>query len=281
MHKILITGGQGYLARNLKPLFEQAGYEVLTPSRTELDMLNLDAVAAFIKQHAPNAIIHAATKGGKRTKQDTFDDVYIPNVQMFENLYQAIYDKPIDVILLGSGAEFDRRRFITDARECDVFNCWPVDPYGLSKNIITRRALSDFERMWVLRLFGCFNHDEEPTRFIRASIENLKRGEPIQVHQNRIMDFFYLDDVFLVIDHILKKGGPRNINLGYHHKYDLLNIASLIHKHTKRFESNITLKELGEGSDYFGNVETLYKLPIAPKLLGLEEGIRRTVAKLL
>ncbi len=280
--KILITGGNGYIARNLKPLFEQNGYEVHAPSRTELDLLDLDYLTTFIKLEKFDAIIHTAARGGKRTKQDTFDDVFTPNVQMFENLYMAnMWRDPAPIFILGSGAEFDRRGTIRRAREEEVFNRWPNDPYGLSKNLIARRALTDFDRMYVLRLFGCFNWDDDPSRFVKAGILNLKRGLPIEVHKDREMDYFFLDDVFLVLDYLIKNGGPRNINLVYEEKLTLLDIASLIHKHVKLFEPSIKLVEMGQGMPYSGAGEVLARLPIADQLFGLEEGIRRTSNKLL
>lgn len=279
--RILITGGNGYLARNLKPLFEQNGYEVAAPSRTELDLLNLEYLSTYLKFENFDAIIHLATRGGRRTKEDTFEEVYIPNIQMFENLCLANrWVNPAPIIAVGSGAEFDRRAPIKSVREEAVFDRWPMDPYGLSKNIITRRALSDFEHIWILRLFGCFNWDDDPSRFIRAGIENLKRGLPVKLHCFKQMDYFYMDDVFLVMDDILKNGGPRNINLVYREKMDLMSIANLICKHMNVEEKMLEVCNTRVDNPYTGDSEVLYRMPISDKLIGLEEGIRKTVNKL-
>jgi GDP-L-fucose synthase len=283
--KLLITGGSGYIARNLKPLFERAGYDVLAPSRTELDLFNFESLVEYLKQNHPDAIIHAATKGGKRTKKDTFDEVYIPNIRMFENLYRAILQNYHDfppTILIGSGAEFDRRYPIQLCREEYLFSRWPTDPYGLSKNIIARRALSDFENMWVLRIFGCFNYNEEDTRFIKRSILNLKKGLPIEIHRNMEMDFFYMDDIFIVMDYIFHNPTwQRNLNLVYDKKMDLLKIANLIHKHTKIHGPAIKeIEPFGYGS-YTGDYKNLYELPIVDKLIGFDEGLCRTIEKVL
>lgn len=282
--KILITGGRGYIARNLIPLFEADGYEVLAPSRTELDLLNFEMLDGFLRKNRVDAIIHAAARGGKRTKTDTFEDVLVPNIKMYEHLIDVNWYNPVPMFVFGSGAEFDRRDRIIECAEEMMFRSWPIDPYGMSKNIISRRALADSKNIYVLRLFGCFNWDDDPSRFIKAGILNLKRGLPIEVHQNKKMDYFYLDDIFTVIDYILNNPAtiPRDINLVYPEKTSLLDIASLIHKHMGIFEPTIKLVELGEGYDYTGSGYFLNRMRQLGnlQLVGLEEGIRRTVLKL-
>jgi len=278
--KILITGGNSYIARNIEPLLEQMGHIVIAPSHEEFDLLYRQQVIDCIHNQSFDAIIHTAAIGGSRHKTDTFDEAYLKNIQMFENLCSAIDGMNIPVIIFGSGAEYDRRTSIQELPEAEIYRRWPIDPYGLAKNIITRRA-NDFEKMYVFRLFSCFNHNEPTTRFIRSSIFNLKRGFPIEIYQNRMMDFFYLDDVVTVIDHILKNGGPGQINLVYNQKIDLLGIASLIHKYVGIFEPTVVVHLTGDGPSYTGCADTLYKLSIVSNLIGLEDGIRRTCNKLL
>ena len=287
MSKVLITGGQGYIARNLVPLFQNAGYEVDAPSRTEMDLLNFKQTEEYLTKSKPDVIIHAAAKGGKRTGKDTWEGVFVPNMTMFENLYLCAMKPELDnvkVIVIGSGAEFDRRYPIHERFEETVKYSWPADPYGLSKNLITRRCHEDLDNMWVVRLFGCFNFDDDPARFIKNGILNLKRGLPVTVHQNKEMDYFYLDDVFNVMDYIIKAHPnrivPRDINLVYKNKVTLLDIASLIHKYVGRFNPVIQLTENGLGDPYTGSSTTLYELPVADQLIGLESGICRTVQKL-
>jgi len=278
--KILLTGGGGFLARNLKPLFKQANYEVLAPSHAELDLLNRELLLEYLLKTQPEIIIHTASKGGRRTNPDTFEDVYIPNIKMFENLCLCRTPR-VKLIIIGSGAEFDRRYPIQEREENSFNFYWPMDPYGLSKNIITRRTMGHFINIYVLRLFGCFNYDEDSTRFIKASILNLKQSLPIEIHQNKEMDFFYLDDVFTVMDYVLNtKKSPHNINLVYNKKLTLVDIASLIQKYIGKPEPAIKLNNALLGNPYTGSSNVLYNLPVASKLIGLEEGIRLTVNKL-
>lgn len=282
--KVLITGGKGYIARNLVPLFETGGYEVVAPSRTEMDLLNLEQTVEFLLREKPQILIHAAARGGKRTQLDEWEKVFVENMLMWETVEKISMRPDIGVdkvILFGSGAEFDRRKPIRGAMEREVEYAYPLDPYGLSKNLITRQALETFNNVYVLRLFGCFNWDDDPVRFIKAGILNLKRGLPIQIHQDKEMDYFFLDDIYTVIDYIIQhQCCPRHMNLVYHKKTTLMEIASLIHKHTKIFNPIINLLEMGEGLPYSGDGSLLANLSVYKKLVGLEEGIRQTVLKL-
>ena len=284
--KVLITGGQGYIARNLVPLFLNAGYEVNAPSHTEMDLLNFQHTGERLESFWPDVIIHTASKGGRRQAKDTWEDMYVPNIKMWEHIAVAsrLHTPRPKIITIGSGAEFDRRCPIQDRFEITVQSQWPLDPYGLSKNIITRRALTALDNAYVLRLFGCFNFDDDPLRFIKHGILNLKQGLPVTVHQNREMDYFYLDDVFQVMDYIINAHPnriiPRDINLVYNKKVTLLEIASLIHKHVGIFDPVIRLNDNGSGNSYTGSSVVLYTLPVAEKLIGLESGICRTVQKL-
>jgi len=274
--KILITGGNGYIARNLKRLLTNKGYEIHAPSHADLDLLNRPLLTTYFETNRFDAIIHCATKGGRRYEKDTFEEVYVPNITMFENLtIAATKEKPI--ILFGSGAEFDRRNDITKCREATVYSSWPIDPYGLSKNIITRRTRPN---MWMLRLFGCFNYDEDNERFIKNCILNIKQNTPIKIHKNKIMDFFFLDDILPIIERILKgEYTAKNINLVYPLKMDLITIADEIAKYARISKYSFEICNPGMANEYTGNGEILDSLNLP--LVGLQEGIRRTVKELI
>ncbi|OJF89685.1 GDP-L-fucose synthase family protein [Pararhizobium antarcticum] len=63
--KIVITGGSGMVGRNIREHHRAHDYEILSPSRKELDLLDEDAVKAFFHRTRPDLVIHAAgTVGG-------------------------------------------------------------------------------------------------------------------------------------------------------------------------------------------------------------------------
>ena len=274
--KVLITGGGGYIARNLTLLFQRVGHEVLAPTRLELDMTDDRGVMTYFMRNNPDLVIHCANRGGRRGYKDTYDD-FVTNIKMFENSY--IFAQGAPVILIGSGAEFDRRFCIKERPETEVFKSWPIDFYGLAKNLITRRALTEHKNIWVLRLFGCFNHADKQTHFIPAGILNTNQGLPIEVHRDIKMDFFYMDDVFTVINQIIvDRTTPRHINLVYKWKINLIGIATLIQKYMGCHNTKIKVNDIRIGNDYTGDGTVLDSLKLP--LVGLDEGIKRTIYNL-
>lgn len=264
------------MGRNLAHLFRKNGYNVHAPSKTELDLLH-EPLQPLIDNIKPDIVVHAAIKGGTVVdKDDLYDVLY--NVKMFDRLMAAIHPSTT-VFVIGSGAEFNRAQDIDCFIEDDVARSFPTDPYGMAKNIISRKALYEFDNTYIVRLFGCFNHDEEDFRFIKRCILNLKEDKPVVIHQDRMMDFFYMDDVFTVLDYLIKEGGPRHMNLVYKDKHSLMEIASMIMTATKKQDKMITLENLHMGHAYTGDSAVLDTLGL--KFIGLEEGIVRTCKKLL
>ena len=63
--KILITGGSGFIGRNLAEQL-RAQYDVLAPSRQELDLHSDTAVRDYLAAHRFDVVIHAATGRSNR-----------------------------------------------------------------------------------------------------------------------------------------------------------------------------------------------------------------------
>jgi nucleoside-diphosphate-sugar epimerase len=58
--RLLITGGTGVLGRAFRPLAQEAGYEVASPGRDELDLFDASAVADAVRD--VDGVLHLATR---------------------------------------------------------------------------------------------------------------------------------------------------------------------------------------------------------------------------
>lgn len=276
--KILITGGSGTIARNLFRLFKNnEEFKLTCASKNELNLLDRKSCEDYLYKLSPDIVIHTAIEGGIKPNIDS-ERIIENNVKMYENLMSYVKDD-IKVITFGSGAEFDRRNDINCVLEYDQDKYFPLDPYGISKSIITRQALQDSREVYVLRLFGCFGYDDRESRFINKCISNIKSNIPIEIHQDRLMDFFYINDVFNVINHIIHCGGHKHINLTYYEKYSLLNIATIILQSINKPNYPIVINNPTMGLSYTGENIRLESMGI--KLIGLKQGILETCKKLL
>lgn len=247
MKSILITGGNGYIA---KSLFNNLSddYEVTSISRSNFDLTNRSEVNNFFQNKYFDIVIHTAVIGGSRLKQEN-SIVLDSNLQMYYNLLEnkSHFTK---FLHFGSGAELYARN----------------TPYGLSKYIINE-SLKEKENFYNIRIFGLFDEEEIYTRFIKGNIIRYIKGEPIQIFENKKMDFFYMRDLHTLVRHYIEKDNPPSeVNCSYDTKVSLKDIANkinLLSNYTVPIICNDT-----KGIDYIGD-----KCIIDCELIGLDKGI--------
>ena len=273
---ILLTGGNGFLARELWEYFSKKNNKrirLLAPDRRTLDVADAKNVELFFEQIDVDVVIHTAIKGGKRLDEDNVDNLFI-NLAMYQNLLNFSHKFKI-MFNFGSGAEFDRRKPIENLKEESVLRERPIDYYGMSKNLITRHIREHTDNIYNLRLYGCFGQFEEKQRLFRSCYDRLICGEDAIIDQDKYMDYFYVQDVGRVIEHIInhrKEKIPRDINLCYSEKYRLSDHAERIRDLTSA-DPNVIISSKGLGNAYTGDASELEKLNIS--LLGIEEGVQQ------
>ena len=252
--KILITGSNGYIA---KSLIESLSSEhlIICLSRAEADLASLVELNKFFDKHPIfDAVIHTAITGGRRTKPEDSETID-QNIKMYYNLLEN-RNSFCRFISFGSGAELLALN----------------TPYGISKRLIAE-SMKDKDKFTNIRIFGCFDHNEADNRFIKGNIIRYINKEPIQIYENKQMDFFFMEDLVSVVKYCLaQENPPKEINCSYKEKYSLYQIAEIINKlgnYNVLISSNNS-----SGKDYIGE----FNLPVP--YIGLEKGIRSVYDKL-
>jgi GDP-L-fucose synthase len=271
MKKILITGCNGFIGRNLHKLLSNYGHSIDCVSRKELDITDNISVLEFFSDRYYDLIIHTAIEGGRRTYPDT-EKMFYNNILMIYNLLsnKKSFDK---LITFGSGAELDRRFNIN--RESKLDERYPIDFYGMSKNLIAK--LCTFEEcMYNFRVFNCFGIDEDSNRMIRRNIENKINGLPMILYSNRLMDFFYIKDLAILIEYFINntKVFPKTIDCVYEKSFRLEEILTIINS-----VGNSPVEILYKNDDSLNKINSMeydyigkhLELPI--NYIGLKNGI--------
>ena len=270
--KILITGGNGFIASNLKEKLSE--YEITSISRNDFDLRNPDETNIFFKNKRFDIVLHTAIIGGNRLVEDSKDCVY-DNSIMALNLLKNMrsWDR---LIHFGSGAELDRSRDI-EGNTNNCYNRIPADPYGLSKNIVCR-LFDEYTNIYNLRIFNVFAKNEADRRMIKANIKNYIENKPMVIHQDKYMDFFYIDDfVKLVKLYLSGEYLPREIDCVYKDKIKLSDIAILINNLSDhKVPIQIQSDELGKS--YCGHYE---QITDTLDYLGLEKSIQAVYESML
>ena len=274
MQRILLTGGRGFIGRNLVTSLND-DYEILAPSSQELDLTDTLAVQKYIDTHAVDAVIHSATTPGHRNALPV-SDLVARNLRMFHNLMRCreAFGK---FLYLSSGAIYDMRAY--QDRMCESYFdvSVPVDTHGFSKYVIgqfVEREASVIE----LRLFGVFGpHEDYAIRFISNAICKALHGIPITLRQDRLFDYLYVNDLDPILRHFLSASPSDNIfNVTPDESVSLLTVATLVRELTGA-DVPILVAESGLALPYTGDNSRLHNEIPQIKFTPIKEAIKKLI----
>lgn len=264
---VLITGSNGFIGSYLAKRIPSN----INTTRQDFNLLDKKSTHKFLHCYKPDIIIHCASVGGRRLKEDDASVLY-ENILMFENLSTT----EIPIINLGSGAAYDRRNNLVCATEDAFKTAVPIDYYGLAKNIIAKECLRT--NAINLTIFNCFGLLEKDGRFVKEAIKYILNPAKDQFHiTNRLMDFLYIEDLYKIVMFCIDNfyNLPSNINCVYPYHYTILEIYEIICWIASKYHNcyfsppNI----VDGGLAYSGSCSTLYQYP---KFIGLEKGLEET-----
>jgi len=253
---ILITGGNGYIAKSLYSSLSN-NYNIISVSRKDFDLTDRKDTDNFFRGKLFDVVIHCAVKGGSRLKQESWKDMD-DNLKMYYNIIgnKSSFNK---LIHFGSGAEFNASN----------------TPYGFSKKVIAN-SISELEDSYNLRIYGLFDENELDSRFIKANIKRYINKQPIEIYQDKYMSFFYMKDLIKVIEYyLLNSNAQKDLDCCYSHIYTLSAIADIINC-LSDYKVEIIKQNADIGNGYYGN--NLQRPNI--DYLGLQYGIKEVYKKL-
>lgn len=256
--KVLITGGNGYIAKSLYDTLKN-DYEVFTVNRNTCNLTDSFEVLKYFSSREFDVVIHCAVEGGSRLNPDS-STVLDNNLKMYYNLL-ANKHKFKKLIHLGSGAE-------DYARDT---------PYGLSKYVI-KKSIEQQDNFYNVQIFGLFDENELDTRFIKSNIKRYISKEPMSIDVHKKMSFFYMKDLVKVIRYVIDNPPTKllkQVHCSYVRDYTLREIADMINE-LGDYKVPIHMTEKF-GEDYTAPSRIQYSI----KFLGLKQGIANVYKKLL
>ena len=268
---ILLTGSGGFIGKNLKEYLKDK-YTLLTPRSYELNLVDESAVEKYFDENDIDFVIHCASIGGARGVQDidtTIDD----NLKMVDNILKY-KNSNTRVILFGSGAMYDKSRPLHKVKETQIGEFIPHDLYGKSKMMIAQK-IKNRKDVVCLNIFACYGYGEKENRFPSYAINQVLAGENIEINQNVIFDYLFVEDMQRIVEYFIKNIPVNNImNITPTDSVSLFQIANIVKDFSDK-EIDVTIKNPEMNNEYTGGNSTLLENYSELQFTRIEEGLRK------
>ncbi|HRE47647.1 MAG TPA: GDP-L-fucose synthase [Aggregatilineales bacterium] len=246
--RVWVTGGAGFLGRNVVRGLERQNATVFAPRSAEYDLREIGAVRRALNDLRPQVIIHLAAKVGgiganRLHPADFFYENLMMGVQLFHEAWRAGIEKFVVVGTICSYPKFTPIPF----KEETLWDGYPEEtnaPYGLAKKMLLVQSQSyrqqyGFNSAYLMpvNLYGPEdNFDPESSHVIPALIkkcvEAKQRGdESIEVwgDGSPTREFLYVEDAaagILLGAEKLETSEP--VNLGSHFEISIKELVEVI-----------------------------------------------------
>lgn len=276
MRKILVTGGTGFIGRNVLPILrEQKGYEIVAPTRKELNLKDEFEIVNFLKENQISIVLHLANPTPGKNHLDSIDTLAEDSLRIFLNFYNhsTLFEK---MIYVGSGAEYDKSKNIDFINEEENGRSIPKDPYGFSKFIMNQMA-DRSEKIYNFRVFGCYGPGDHESKFITHCIRSVLLGKDITIRKDCYFDYLHVYDFakYLLwgIDNELKY---HSYNVGSGCQIKLSEIAEIVIEEMKSSVS-VTLLSKEKNNNYTSCCGRIQKECGFKPDITLREGIKMQI----
>ena len=285
---ILLTGGSGFLMRNLRELYPNHDY--IYPTSSEVNWVTNEGVQTLPQV---DVVIHsAATYGGLQFNQNHSDQMLLDNTRMNVNLFDYILrTKPGKVITIGSGCSYPGRA--TGLLKEKQIGCGrmhsSVEVYGISKLwalSASKRLLNNWDHLVLANMYGKYDHTEvEKSHLVGALLSKFiiakQQNSDVQLIGTGIAqrDLIYVNDVCKVINEsINNKGVNKAVNVSTGVGTTVKELADLISE-LLEFKGSILWGEEKDNGALFKVMDTtrMKKYFSSVKTTQLKQGLEATI----
>jgi GDP-L-fucose synthase len=136
-NKILITGGSGFLGRNVCKLLKNNNYNIISLGSKECDLTDYNSVNDLFNYYKPQIVIHlAASVGGIGANKDNPGSFFYNNMSMGLNVIENSRLCGVKkIIMVGTVCSYPKYT-PTPFKENDFWSGYPEEtnaPYGIAK----------------------------------------------------------------------------------------------------------------------------------------------------
>ena len=245
MIKVLVTGANGFIGKNLVNALSQYGnkFEIHSISRENnvssknsqkihlVDLTNLNFLKLVVMNIEPNIIIHLAYSKQRNDKIEISNQTYLSNLQISSNIIEASRNlKSLKkFIFFGSCDEYGIQKNSFKENQLER----PLTSYGLSKLSITKKLkalyLKENYPSVIIRPSVVYGEGQDESMFLPSLANSIRKEKNFKMTMGeQYRDYIYIDDLIEAIIILInnKNLGVGDIfNITYGKSYQIKNIA--------------------------------------------------------
>lgn len=241
--KILVTGSNGMVGKNIVNFPQSKNYKLLTPTREELNLLDKNQLSLYIKKNSPDIVIHTAgIVGGIQANIKNPMKYLVENTLMGINIITASKEAKIKKLINLSSSCMYPRNAKKPLKESLILR-GELEPtnegYALAKITATRlceyinKENKNYQYKTIIpcNLYGEYDKfDPEHSHMLPAVIKKIHEAKVNQIESVVIWgdgearrEFMYAEDLadFIYFSIENYDNLPQNINVGLGHDYSI------------------------------------------------------------
>ncbi len=245
--RIVVTGATGFLGRNLVPVLQQQGHEVIALSSRDGDLTELRVFQKLLTMHEPNLVIHlAGLVGGIQANRSLPADFFYMNQALTTNLFEAAKEINTRVFVTIGGCSYpaNAKSPISENQMWDGYPQLDSAPFSVAKKTAITAA-SAYRQQYGLdtkvivpgNMYGPFdNFRTHQSHVVPALIRKFHEAKMTQSRTIQIWgsgratrDFVYVGDVASMLTSLVTKSEvPNLVNLSSGSETKISDLAQLL-----------------------------------------------------
>ncbi|MBM7645057.1 dTDP-4-dehydrorhamnose reductase [Scopulibacillus daqui] len=197
--KVLITGANGQLGRELTWILKSCGYSVYPFGHKQLDITNQQQTAAVAKDIRPHIVIHAAAYTNVDQAETDRDQAFAVNAYGTRNIAAASEDVRAKLVYISTDYVFNG---LKEGPYHEFDNTSPLGVYGQSK-LAGEAFVKDFHsKFFIIRTSWLFGRHGK--NFVNTMLNLAKERKEVKVVNDQFGSPTYTVDLSLRLIDIIK-----------------------------------------------------------------------------
>jgi dTDP-4-dehydrorhamnose reductase len=198
--RILVTGANGQLGRELGEILPERGHEVTTLPRGELDIADPAAVERAMEAYSPGLVVNAAAYTNVDGCETETEIAYMANALGPRNLAQTCERWGCELMHVSTNYVFDGR----SERPYEPFDLPnPISAYGRSKLAGEEYVKHLSSRWYIVRSAGVYGRGHN---FVRTMLRVAKERDVLKVKDDEFISPTYARDLAEGIAELIEPG---------------------------------------------------------------------------